>query len=145
MLNNGVQKAVAENNLVHLWDAFTNIILKDKRFDTTEFADSLAYAKNHMGEKIFQSFDEEQEKPEAEWTKDYWNEQLAALQGNFCNERIERMKKLGRNLYKQRQEQRTAQCADSPALAKKKFRSRRHQGLLNKLKDGIKKSFWRHY
>lgn len=124
MVNKRVKEAVDENNIVHLVDAFTNIILKDKRFDTTEFEESLAYARSQMGDNIFQPFDGEPEKPESEWSIDYWNDQLSALQDNFCSERIDRMKKLGCRLYKKEEPVRRSSYSYGRGIgAKKKYQN----------------------
>lgn len=143
MLNKRVEEAVAEKNVVHLVDAFTNIILKDKRFDTREFDDSLEYAQKQMGEDIFKPFDGEPEKSEPEWTVGYWNDQLSALQDNFCLERIDRMRRLGRKLYQAELKQRITQPHGGCV---KKKRTKRQSGLLSAVKKTIKnaKQFLRH-
>ncbi len=75
----------------------------DRGFTTTKFNDAINYVLSNGISKseLFEDFDEEFEFVEnkARWTKDYYTDQLAYLQENFCIKRIEHVEKVGKYLY----------------------------------------------
>ncbi len=77
--------------------ALTAVAFRDRGFHTNEFDESLAFASNVKG--LWNEFDGEAEKPEAEWDEKYWNHLNASLMGNFCRERIDLLKKVGKKVY----------------------------------------------
>ncbi len=90
--------AVAEKNLSHIKSALTAINLKDRNFSTGEFEEALRYVEGR-GINLYVPFDGGEFKPESQWDNDYWLYVNVTLEDNFCRERIDLLKKIGRKLY----------------------------------------------
>ena len=98
MINYKVKQAVASGDVQQTRTDLLMITLLDRGFYGNDFDESLKYAsENLVG--LFDKFDNEEEKPENDWTEDYWNYIYASLMDNFCTERIELIKKVGRKVY----------------------------------------------
>ena len=93
------RKDVEEKNILHIRDELTTIAHEDRGFYTTKFDDALAYAKNANIEGLFDNFDNETFKPKEEWDREYWAYIAASLMDNFCEERINHLKEIGRCVY----------------------------------------------
>lgn len=90
--------AVDEKNLTHIKSALTSIALKDPNFSTGEFEAALRYVDEH-GINLYEPFDGETFKPESDWDKNYWRYINASLEDNFCRERIDELKRVGKKIY----------------------------------------------
>lgn len=97
-VNNKVRQDVRERNVRHIINDLIMIIHNDRGLYTSEFADSLAYVKA-AGIDVEEPFDGGDFAPESAWNDQYWAEQMAKLRFNFCQERIEHVKAIGRKLY----------------------------------------------
>ena len=99
MINDKVRQAVDNGDVQQTRTNLLMITLLDRGFSGTEFDDSLAYAKKLDG--LFDEFDNEPEKTD-EWNEDYWNYLYASLMDNFCLERIDLLRKVGKKVYPQK-------------------------------------------
>ena len=135
-VNSGVRDSVRETNLVHVWDAFTNILLKDPGFHTNEFMDSLAFAKERLGDQLFVKYDGDPFKSREEWDAQYWNEQCAAIVDDFCMERIQHMMDIGKMLYPTppQIEQMAARTTSASVRGSKKKRTSLREQIKKKIK-----------
>ena len=91
--------SVKEKDISHIKNALTLITRKDRSFYSSEFDEALAYVKSN-GIDIYNKFDGEQFKPESEWDDNYWNYINASLMDNFCDERINLLKQIGKKIYR---------------------------------------------
>lgn len=94
-------EAVKERNALHIKNALTMITRRDRGFHTGEFDEALEYVKKQNISDLYTPFDGEEFKPESEWNEEYWTEINVTLMDNFCPERIELLKKIGRKVYPQ--------------------------------------------
>ena len=97
MINDKVRQAVDDNDPLQVRSALTMVTLLDRGFNGSEFDDSLDYARNVEG--LWDEFDKESIKPEEEWDEEYWNYLNASLMDNFCPERIDLLKRVGKKVY----------------------------------------------
>ena len=95
MINSEVRKSVDMGEIQQTRTNLLMITLLDRGFLGTEFDESLNYAKKLDG--LFVEFDNEPIKEE--WDEDYWNYLYASLMDNFCQERIDLLKKVGKKVY----------------------------------------------
>lgn len=97
MVNDKVKQAVDNGNIHEARTQLLMLTLVDCGFKGTEFDESLNYAKKLEG--LFEEFDNEQLESEDGWNEDYWNYLYASLMDNFCQERIDLLKKVGKKVY----------------------------------------------
>lgn len=91
---------VAEQNAVHVINDLISLIYEDRGFYTNAFSEAWDYVKQaHIPDLENVTYDGEAFEPNSDWTKDYWAKQIAALRFNFCQERIDHLKAVGRKLY----------------------------------------------
>lgn len=91
---------VAEQNAVHVINDLISLIYEDRGFYTNAFSEAWDYVKQaHIPDLENVAYDGEAFKLDSDWTKEYWAEQIAALRFNFCQERIDHLKAVGRKLY----------------------------------------------
>lgn len=94
-----IEKALAEKNKASLKRALGNIIFADRNFSTNEFNDVFRYINDKIeileptliGELISEE--------KSEYNDSDFNNAVFELTENFCKERIEDVKKIGRTLY----------------------------------------------
>ncbi|MBR6012917.1 MAG: hypothetical protein IK062_03925 [Selenomonadaceae bacterium] len=98
-MDKNLMSAVAEKNLTAIKTALTSINLKDRNFSTGEFEEGLKYVESQNISGLYDTFDGETFKPESEWDQSYWTYINVSLMDNFCRERIEELKKVGRKIY----------------------------------------------
>jgi len=99
ILDKNLMSAVEERNVLHIKSALTSITLKDRNFSTGEFDEGLRYVESKNIAGLYDDFDGEELKPESEWNQDYWTYINVSLVDNFCKERIDLLKKIGRKIY----------------------------------------------
>lgn len=102
-----IDQALQEGNLKSARRVIANVCPFDRTFTTGEFEDALEYVRVIKGVDIYEPFDEsikplyaervDQKDPSLE-EKDFAYS-VASLKRNFCPERIEDTKKLGRYLF----------------------------------------------
>lgn len=98
-MDKNLMDAVARKNLTAIKTALTSINLKDRNFSTGAFDEGLKYVESQNISGLYDEFDGESFKPESEWDQEYWTYINVSLMDNFCRERIEELKKVGRKLY----------------------------------------------
>lgn len=98
-MDKNLMNAVAEKNLTAIKTALTSINLKDRNFSTGAFDEGLKYVESQNISGLYDKFDGETFKPEAEWDQSYWTYINVSLMDNFCRERIEELKRVGRKIY----------------------------------------------
>ena len=98
-MDKNLMSAVEERNVLHIRSALTSITLKDRNFSTGEFDEGLRYVESKNIAGLYDDFDGEELKPESEWNQDYWTYINVSLVDNFCKERIDLLKKIGRKIY----------------------------------------------
>ena len=96
-MDKNLEAAVAEKNVVHIKSALTSIALKDRNFSTGEFDEALRFVAAR-GINLYEPFDGENFKTESEWDKNYWQYIKSSLEDNFCQERIDLLKRIGRKI-----------------------------------------------
>ena len=102
-----VDKALSEGNLRSARFTICNICPSDRTFITGEFEDALEYVRDVKGVDIFEPFDpslhplyaERVDRKDPTLKEDDFAASVACLKYNFCPERIEDTKKLGRYLF----------------------------------------------
>ena len=102
-----VDKALREGNLRSARRVISNICPSDRTFTTSEFEDALEYVQNVKGVDIYEPFDpllkplyaERIDRRDPTLEEDDFAASVACLKENFCPERIEDTKKLGRYLF----------------------------------------------
>lgn len=102
-----VDKALSEGNLRSARRVISNICPADRTFTTGEFEDALEYVRDVKGVDIFEPFDpslkplyaERVDRKDPTLEEDDFAASVACLKENFCPERIEDTKKLGRYLF----------------------------------------------
>lgn len=100
-MNETLERALAEKNVLNIRNALSALTFADRGFYTDEFDDALQKAESLSIEGLYEPFDGEEFKPEDEWDEEYWRYLNASLIDNFCAERIEMLKKVGRKVYPQ--------------------------------------------
>lgn len=98
-MDKNLMNAVAEKNLTAIKTALTSINLKDRNFSTGAFEEGLKYVESQNIAGLYDKFDGETFKPESEWDQSYWTYINVSLMDNFCRERIEELKRVGRKIY----------------------------------------------
>ena len=94
-----LEKALREGNLMHIKNALSGIMLRDKGFNTNEFDESLKYAQSKIGGLIEEDDGDTEFKPQSEWNAGYWDYLNAALIYNFSRKKIDHIKEVGRFVY----------------------------------------------
>lgn len=102
-----VDKALQEENLRSARCVVANICPFDRTFTTGEFEDALEYVRDIKGVDIYEPFDaslkplytERVDRKDPTLEEDDFAVSVAYLKENFCPERIEDTKKLGRYLF----------------------------------------------
>ena len=98
-ISKNLQKDVLEKNVRHIRDDLITIVHEDRSFQTGKFEEALSYIKEHGIEGLYEPFDHEDFKSRNEWNEDYWRYMVNSLLDNFCMERIEHLKDVGRTLF----------------------------------------------
>lgn len=98
-ISKNLQKDVLEKNVRHIRDDLIVIVHEDRAFQTGKFEEALSYIKEHGIEGLYEPFDHENFRARNEWDKDYWRYMVNSLLDNFCMERIEHLKEVGRTLF----------------------------------------------
>lgn len=96
----GIEKAIKENDIKGLREIIGSICYTCRDFSDGEFDESIQYIKS-QGIDIFDSLDD---KPlisaqKEEYIDDDFTRAVYELKRNFCDERIEDLKKIGKSLY----------------------------------------------
>lgn len=101
--NKLVQECIQNNDIKGLKGAFVGIIFSDRSFSKGEFDHTLDYIRKERNLKILESFDNgellSKKINSGNITEDDFEEAVYNLKFNFCKERIDDVKKLGRYLY----------------------------------------------
>lgn len=98
-ISKNLEKDVLEENVRHIRDDLITIVHEDRSFQTGKFEEALSYIKKHGIEGLYEPFDHEAFKSRNEWNEDYWRYMVNSLLDNFCMERIEHLKDVGRTLF----------------------------------------------
>lgn len=94
-----LEQAVNKGDLTGIYSIFYTVLHEDPAFSTGKFEQLLAYVRSRNVPEFMQPFDGEKFGSEEEWNEEYWALQASELVDNFCEERIEHLKKVGRKLY----------------------------------------------
>lgn len=102
-----VDESLREGNLKSVRRIISNICPSDRAFTTSKFADALEYVRKVKGVDIYEPFDaslkplyaERVDRKDPTLEEDDFAASVACLKENFCPERIEDTKKLGRYLF----------------------------------------------
>ncbi len=97
MVDDKFKQAVDSGDILDVRTRLLMISQIDRGFCETKFDEYLDYAKKIDG--LFEAFDNEPLKAEDGWNEDYWNYLYASLMDNFCQERIDLLKKVGKKVY----------------------------------------------
>lgn len=106
---NKLDERIKAGDRTALISLLTNICYVDKNFSTGEFDEALNYVKERYGEIFAPSFDADPplygprvQNGEQLTNKDF-TDAVAHLNYNFCQERVDDIKKLGKHLFPQDQ------------------------------------------
>ena len=127
-MDKNLMSAVEERNVLHIKSALTSITLKDRNFSTGEFDEGLRYVESKNIAGLYDDFDGEELKPESEWNQDYWTYINVSLVDNFCKERIDLLKKIGRKIYPVQSTQKTVTPPTGSSAQKKNQTQSQHYG-----------------
>ena len=102
-----IDQALQNKNLRNVRRIVANICPHDRTFTTSEFDDALEYVRDVKGVDIYEPFDpllkplyaERIDRRDPTLEEDDFAASVACLKENFCPERIEDTKKLGRYLF----------------------------------------------
>ena len=102
--NETIEKAIKDRNIQLLREALGNICYVDANFSIGEFDSTIGYIKNsgisdeELKDKKLEGelITDQKSSP---YTQDDFIEAVAKLKNNFCDERIEDVKKIGKMLY----------------------------------------------
>ncbi|NFT91102.1 hypothetical protein FDF86_01560 [Clostridium botulinum] len=101
--NKLVQECIENNNIRGLKGAFVGIIFSDRSFSKREFDETLDYVRRETNLEILEGFDGgellSKKSSSGNITEDVFEEAVYNLKVNFCKERIDDVKKLGKYLY----------------------------------------------
>ena len=98
MISVQLKQDVEEKNIRHIINDLIMIIHNDRGLYTNEFEDALVYVRQ-AGITVEEPFDGKEFADESQWNDEYWARQMAELRFNFCRERIDHVKAVGRKLY----------------------------------------------
>ncbi len=98
-VNKSLQEAVNTRDLIAIRSAIYTIILSDPGFKTGKFDEAWDYIKTKEVEGLFDSSDDERILPEEEWNDSYFDELVSELPDCFSEERVSKIKRVGRKLY----------------------------------------------
>lgn len=98
-VNEYLEEAIANGNVVRIRSAFTVIAHEDPSFSTGKFNEALEYVKSKNIDGLFVPYDERPFQPKEEWNEDYWALIVSSLVDNFCMERINHLRDVSRILY----------------------------------------------
>ena len=97
--------AVAEQEAEQIRILITNIAYHDRGFYDGKFDEAVDYVKKNEVPGLWQEYDGEEFKENRdEWNGDYWAYLNASLMDNFCEERIAKLKEVGKHVYPQQAE-----------------------------------------
>ena len=83
----------------------TNIAYHDRGFYDGKFEEAIDYVKKNEVPGLWQKYDgEDFNENKEDWNGDYWADLTASLMDNFCEERIAKLKEVGRYVYPQQAE-----------------------------------------
>lgn len=94
-----LEEAVNKGDLTGIYSTLYTVLHEDPAFSTGKFEQLLGYVRSRNVPGLMQPFDGERFESEDKWNEEYWALQASELVDNFCEERIEHLKKVGRKLY----------------------------------------------
>ena len=126
-----LDKRISDGDVKTLREAFGNMIYACRNFSDGVFDRAVKYVESR-GVKIKEPYNKEElvsdTKPSSEWTDRDFTDAIAELKMNFCDERINDVKKIGKKLYpsKKCQEKQT-EAASSKVSGAVKIRNMLNQ------------------
>ena len=116
--NETIEKAIKDRNIQLLRESLGNICYVDANFSIGEFDSTIGYIKNsgisdeELKDKKLEGelITDQKSSP---YTQDDFIEAVAKLKNNFCDERIEDVKKIGKMLYPKTENQSGTKKKDS--------------------------------
>lgn len=116
-----LDEKIAKKDLFMLREALGNTIYGCRDFSDGEFDGAVRYVERH-GVKIKEAYDGKplisKTKPEDEWDGDDFADAIAELKMNFCDERINDVKKIGKKLYPSGSSKGSAKTSEAKATPK---------------------------
>lgn len=94
-----LEDAIINQNLVGIYSVFYTIAHEDPNFTTGKFNATLEEVKKAHIPGLFQVYNGEVFEGPEKWTEEYWAIVASGLVDNFCEERIEHLKEVGRKVY----------------------------------------------
>ncbi len=155
-----IDQALQDGNIKSARRVIANICPFDRTFTTGKFEDALEYVQDIKGVGIYEPFDasikplyaERVDRKDPTLEEDDFAVSVAYLKQNFCPERIEDTKKLGRYLFpdemhspKQEPQSRTQPHRQSEATAQKSaasYKSNSQRTAQNPSKSGQTQKVW---
>ena len=98
-ISKGMQEAIANRDLLGIYSSFYTILMYDPGFAMGQFDETLRYVKSKNIPGLMQPYNGTPFKGEAEWTVDYWDLVASQLMDNFCQERIDHLRRVGHKVY----------------------------------------------
>lgn len=108
-VNNYLEKCVSEyprtKNINNVRTAIIGIISADPTFSTSKYDEAINYVTQNNIE-LFEKLDEEGfppiEKVKSQWDKSYFARATIYCENNFCHERINHLKEVGKQVFESR-------------------------------------------
>lgn len=94
-----LEEAIQKESLVGIYSVFYTIVHGDPNFSTGKFMETLEYVKRKNIKNFMQEFDGDEFEPEDKWDQEYWAFIASSLMDNFCEIRIQHLKKVGQKVY----------------------------------------------
>ena len=98
-LSKTMEDAIAAKDLGKIYSSFYTILLSDPGFSNGRFDQTFAEVKRRNIEGLLQPYNGTTFKGKEEWTPQYWDSVASELMDNFCVERIEHLREIGKELY----------------------------------------------
>lgn len=100
--NEQIEKSIQCKDETSLISILVGIINRDQTFATTRYAEAEAYISSKLGKSLKSEYVKrpgEYSLPEEKWDKEYYRMLLVWLSDNYCDERIDLVKKVGQTVY----------------------------------------------
>lgn len=99
ILSKSMENAIKEKDFGKVYSSFYTILLSDPGFTTGKFDETLKMIKEMNIPGFMQTYNGIPFRDESGWTQQYWDQLASELMDNFCEERIDMIRKVGRKVY----------------------------------------------
>ncbi|MBO5020450.1 MAG: hypothetical protein J6D52_07280 [Clostridia bacterium] len=98
-LSKTMEDAISTKDISRIYSSFYTILLSDPGFATEKFNQVFNEVVSRNIEGLIQKYDGKTFESSEMWNQQYWDKVASELMDNFCRERIEHLKEVGKKVY----------------------------------------------